>query len=135
MSLSLIRRALEKHLLAMAPVLPLAPENVPFTPTPGAPYQRVHLLPATPANPTMGDGFYREVGVFQVSLYYPQGTGPAAAQTRAEAVRNYFPRGLLIPEGGISTRVERTPAISSGVPDGDRWCIHVSIQYSADIFT
>lgn len=54
MSIQLIRKALEKRLGALAPALSTAYENSSFTPVNGTPYQRVNLLPATPADLVMG---------------------------------------------------------------------------------
>ncbi|NSX15981.1 DUF4128 domain-containing protein [Cupriavidus taiwanensis] len=130
MSNDAIRKALETRLNAMAPPLPTAWQNVQFTPVPGVPYQRADLLPGAPENPAFGD-YYREVGVFQVSLMYPQGAGPGAADARAKAVREWFSRGTTLIADGIAVVIQRTPAIAAGYADGDRWRVPISIQYFA----
>jgi len=133
MSIAAIRAALETRLLAMTPTIGTAPENNQFTPTPGAPYQRMDLLPGSPENPAYGT-YYREVGVFQVTLCYPQNGGPGAAQARAAMIRDWFKRGSTLVASGIEVTVRRTPAIGPGFQDGDRFCIPVSIDYFASVF-
>lgn len=129
-----IRIALESRLAAMNPAVSIAGENTSFLPTPNTPYQRANLLPADPDNPIVGDGFYRELGIFQVSLCYPLNTGPAAAETRAELVRTQFKRGTTLTSGGYTITIDQTPTIASGFVDGDRWVVPISIPYWANIF-
>jgi hypothetical protein len=135
MSLASVRIALESKLNAMTPTLSTAWENVPFTPVTGTPYQRAYLMPATPANPTMGDGYYREQGIFQVSLFYPLQAGPVTAAARAILIQTTFKRGTSMTAGGITVIVGNTPEISQGRVDGDRWHIPVKIQWFAGINT
>jgi len=134
MSLASVRIALESKLNAMTPALSTAWENVPFTPVSGTPYQAVYLLPATPANPTMGDGYYREQGIFQVSLFYPLQAGPKPAADRAEAIRAAFKRGTTLTNGNVSVIIEQTPEIGQGRVDGDRWMQIVRIRWFAGIY-
>lgn len=133
MSQTAIRKALEKHLSAMSPSLSTAFENVPFTPVTGVAYQRVNLLPNAPDNSAQGSGMYFDRGIFQVTLCYPQGTGPAAAEARAQMLRDWFRRATTMVEGDVSVIVTTTPRISRGEPEGDRFCIPVSVSYQAQI--
>lgn len=133
MSIQLIRKALEKRLGTLAPALATAYENASFTPVAGTPYQRVNLLPATPDNTTLGDAYYRETGIFQVTLLYPANAGPGTAEARAEAVKAHFKRGTSMTESGVTTLITRTPAIAGGFQDGDRYAVPISITYQAEI--
>ena len=133
MSLTQVRIALETKLAAMTPALATAWENAPYSPVAGTPYQAAYLLPATPENPTMGDTFYREQGIFQVSLFYPLQTGPKAAADRGELIRTAFKRGTSMTSGSVTVRVARTPEIGQGRVDGDRWHLPVKIVYFAGI--
>lgn len=134
MSQSAIRKAFEVKLATMSPALSTAYENVDFTPVAGTPYQRANLLPATPENPTLGDSHYLEIGLFQVTLCYPANTGSNTANSRAEAVRAFFPRGLSLTHSGVTLTVTRTPSVSPAFKDDDgRYCLAVSIQYHAHI--
>lgn len=133
MSQVTIRKALEKRLAAMTPALSTAFENVTFTPTAGTPYQRANLLPNTPDNAVQGAAMYFDKGIFQVTLAYPMGSGPNAAETRAQAVRDWFRRGTSLVEGSVTVHVTNTPRISPALIDGDRFCIPVSVPYLAQI--
>ena len=134
MSISSVRIALETKLATITPELSTAYENVPFTPVTGTAYQAAYLLPATPANPTMGDGYYREQGIFQVTLMYPLQAGPKTAADRAELIRAAFKRGTTLTSGTVSVIIERTPEIGQGRVDGDRWALPVKIRYYAGVF-
>lgn len=124
-----IRAALESHLAGMTPELDTAWENVSYTPTDGVPYQRVALLLADAENPTLGQERVIDRGIFQVSLVYPQGTGPAAAQARVTALRERFPAGLVLTSGGYSIRIERTPSGVPALQDEGRYTLPVSIRF------
>lgn len=134
MSIALVRQAFEVHLLGMSPALPAVLENGHYTPAVGTPYQQAFLLPAAPDNPTLGEDYRREIGIFQVSLMYPQGVGAGAAQARALAVQSRFPRGLRLTAGGQTTLILRTPNIKPGRKDDDRWRIDIDIAFQAEVF-
>ncbi len=125
-----VRKALETRLAGMTPDMATAWQNVDFTPAPDTPYQEPVLMFGTPENPAYG-AYYREVGVFQVALMFPLGGGPAAADTRAKAIRDWFPRGTTVTADGIEVVIQRTPAIAAGYRDGDRWRVPVSIPFFA----
>ena len=134
MSIVNIRAALETRLNAISPSLATAWESVPYTPVTGTPFQQVNLLLNEAENPTLGDGMYRVTGFLQVLLCYPPGVGAKAAATRAELVRDWFPRGLGLSSGGQSVLIDRTPSIAPALIDGDRYRVPVSIYFTADIF-
>lgn len=128
-----IRAAFEKRLATMSPALATAYENVDFVPVTGTPFQRTNLLPAMPDNTTKGASFYREQGLFQVTLCYPLNKGANAAQARAELVKTHFMRGTSMVESGLVVNVTNTPTIAPAFTDGDRYVIPISIYYIADI--
>ena len=92
------------------------------------------LMPATAQNPTMGDGFYREVGIFQVNLLYPMQLGSLAAVTQAQKIQALFKRGAAFVNGGVTVRIMTTPTIGAGAQDTERFMVPVKISYAADIF-
>lgn len=134
MSILKISAAFEKRLATIPTNISTAHENIPFTPVTGTPFQRVRLLPATPENPTLGDAYYREVGFFEIVLFYPLNTGRNLAQTKAEQIKAYFPRGLNISEAGINVVVPRTPTIATATQLDDRYVIPITVEYFAEIF-
>jgi len=135
MSQNAIRDALEAALDAIAPALDTVHGNEEYTPVTGQPYQEVHLMFATPGNPTMGDSFYQELGVLQVNLLYPPGEGSAAAAARADLIRQALKRGSTFAAGGITVQIDKTPKASGGAVDGDRWRVVVRAPFHADMNT
>lgn len=133
MSQVLIAKAFEDR-LALMPALSTARDNVDFTPVVNTPYQDIALLPASPDNSTLGQSHYKEVGVFQVLLCYPKGTGAGAARARAELTKTHFKRGTTMLESGLRIVVMQTPTIAPAFIDGDRYKVPISIFYQSDIF-
>lgn len=116
----------------MAPSIDTVWENTSYEPQGGKPYQQVFMLPGIPENPTSG-GYTREIGVMQISLFYPLDKGSGDADARAKAIKNWFPRAASYTVGGITTIINRTPYIMPGSRDGDRWMVPIRIPYYADI--
>lgn len=135
MSQIAIRNALENALAAITPAIDIVHENEAYAPIAGRPYCEAHVLFATPANPTMGDGFYQELGIFQINLQYPTEVGTADAAAQAQLIRDAFSRGATFADGGVTVQVDRTPELSAGTVDGDRWFQPVKIRWHADIFS
>ena len=134
-SLKLVKAALEARLVAIASPLPTAWENVVFTPpTDGTAYQAADLLPAAPDNPTMGDGFYREQGLFQITLSYPLNGGSGPVYTKAEAIRDWFPRGMSLSSGGVTVKIPRTATIGPKRIVQDRFNLPITVPYYSDVF-
>lgn len=132
MSDAKVRQALETRLAQMAPALATVFENTPYTPKAGVPYQRVDLMRAPPENPEMGS-FKRLLGVLQVTLFYPQQKGPAAAEARADAIAAWFPRSLSMSKDGVVVTVDGDAHVMQGFQDGDRWAVPVRIPYFSNI--
>ena len=133
MSIVSVRAALQSKLNGMAGGVQVAWENVGYTPAVGTPYQAAYVMTAEPGNLTLGDGFYREPGIFQVSLFYPLQAGTAAAEARAQLIRTTFKRGTSMVSGTVTVLVDKTPEIGQGRVDGDRWHIPVKIRWSAGV--
>lgn len=134
MSLELIERALKRHLSQMSPNIATSYEGASFEPTKDVPYQYVQLTPRRPENPTMGDGYYREVGEFQIFLCYPIGKGTGEIRARAELVRKHFKRATTLIESGLDIIVPTTPQVAGTTIAGDRLVVPVLINYSAGVF-
>lgn len=133
MSIVSVRAALQSALDGMTPDLATAWENVGYTPVDGTPYQAAYVMPATPGNPTFGDDYYQEQGIFQISLFYPLDEGTAAAEARAQLIRTTFKRGTSMASGSVTVRIDKTPEIGLGRVDGDRWHIPVKVRWFAGI--
>lgn len=129
MSYALIRKALEVRLAALAPALATAWENAAFTPTTGVPYQRVNLLANTSTAPAIDQQTIVERGIFQVTLCYPAGAGPASATARAELLRGHFPAGLVLTAGGVKVRISAPPSIKGALTGDGLYAVPVSIPF------
>lgn len=134
MSTLKISAAFEKRLATIPSNISTYHDNVSFEPVTGTPYQKIRLLPAKPENPTLGDAYYREVGFFEIVLFYPLNTGRNLAQTKAEQIKAYFPRRLNISEAGINVVVPRTPTIATATQLDDRYVIPITVEYFVEIF-
>jgi hypothetical protein len=134
MSHANIRKCFEKRLALMSPALATQPEGTEYTPTIGTPFQKTYLLPADPDNASLGDGYYREVGLYQITLRYPPNKGAGDAEARAEAIKTHFKRGTSMTENSQTVLVTRTPAIAPAFMEGERYCVPVSIYYRSEVF-
>ncbi len=131
MSLQLIQAALEAKLATLTPAMATAYENTSFTPVTGTPYQRVNMLINRPVDHALTLDVTEDRGIFQVSLFYPQGSGRGAAQARAELIRTLFAPPLTLTNGAVKVHITQTVQIGSGMPDADRWMVPVSIYWQS----
>lgn len=132
MSVIAVKTALETAVNAITPSIETAWENADFQPTVGTPYQQVHVLFGSPENIEFGP-LFRQVGILQITLFYPLQVGTLAAQTRAELIRSTFKRGNSYSDSGITVTINKTPNIKAGNRDMDRWMIPVDIEFFAHI--
>lgn len=135
MSIAVIRQLLEVQLNSIADsAIDTNWEGSTFNPIDGRPYQDVTLMFSKPENPTISTGFHRDKGILQVTLQYPLGTGPAAADARADIILAAFPYGKALTTTKITLVVSGTPFASPGRTDGNRWAIPVKIPFFANVF-
>lgn len=134
MSSRIIRKAFESALAAMPGALPLAKQNAAFKPVLGTPYAETFLLTGHPDGATLGSGFKRDVGVFQVTLCYPDNAGTDAVETKAEEIRARFKRGTVFSADGIRILVDRHPDNGPGQNAPGWYRVPVSVPYAADVF-
>lgn len=132
MSVVAIRAALETALNGMSPALSTAWENAVFQPVADTPYQQVHVLFATPSNPEYGSR-HQELGYVQVKLMYPLQVGTSTVAARADLIRNTFKRGSSFTSGTVTVVVNKTPEVSPGSVEGDRYAVPVKISFFANI--
>ena len=135
MSLPEIRVALETRLNALVPAIDTAWEDVTYSPKSGVPYQQITLLPSEPGSPTIGSSeLVRELGLLQVSLYYPIGEGMKRISERAELLRSWFPKGLTLSSGGVNVTISKRASVAPANRDGEWKVLPVSIPYFANVF-
>lgn len=108
-------------------------ENRAFKPPAlSTPYQQVNILFAAPDNTEYGSR-HRELGYMQVKLMYPQAVGTSVVAARAELIRTTFYRGASFTNSGVTVVIEKTPEVSPGSVDGDRWAVPVKVRFFANL--
>lgn len=135
MSNKLCRQAIETRLAAWAaarvPALPIAWENVPFTPPAGT-YLRAFLLPATTDSQDLAGAHRAYHGVYQVSVVTPINAGPGTAEGIANEIAAQFPLNLRLAVTGLTLQVITPVTAAQGAQDTTNFTVPVSFQYRAD---
>lgn len=89
-------------------------EGVPFSPVLQTPYVAFALIPTQERPSSLGPGgLTLKQGLFQISLFYPAGSGTGAAESAADAVKAAFTPGLSLTQNSNFVRIkyrERAPA-------------------------
>lgn len=137
MSDRIIRSLFELRLKAWAdarvPKLPIAFEDVAFTPPDGA-HLRAFLLPANPDSEDLEGKHVAYLGVFQVSVVTKAGSGRGAAGLVAEEIATLFPNNLALTKAGFTVFV-RSPMSTAAALQGETIStLPLSFQYRADTF-
>lgn len=129
-----IRDLLRVQLNTVSGSFPTAFENMPYVPVVGTAWQWAVLLWAQTENPTMGDEFLREVGIYQVMLNFPKSEGPDALGAQAAIIRAGFARGLTLEQGQVQVKILRTPYLSPPIPTEGAWySVAVSVPFVANV--
>ena len=109
-----IRAALESHLAGTSGLPSIAYENVSFEPTTGTSFLKVQYLPTVTRPAVRGlNPQLRYQGIFAVTVFTPEGKGPAAADDYSNKVIDAF---------AATTDISFT--------NGDAETIKVSIDYA-----
>ena len=125
------RLAFEEAINAINPTIATAYENVSFTPSSGVPYQELYDIPASNNHLFIDNSEFEGLGIFQITLKYPSGTGMKTVSNRAELYVSSFPCGRKLTKNGDTITVIQTPQINVLGVDGDRYSVAVSINYKS----
>lgn len=134
MSSKIIRSLYEQRLAAWAAArsLPVAWQNVPFTPPSSGLYLRAFLLPATTDSLDL-EGVHRlYTGVFQVSIVAQSGQGSGAVEQLATDLAAEFPLNLRLASGEFAVQIIAPCSQGPAIQDGSSYLIPVSFRYRAD---
>lgn len=129
-----VKRAAERHLQNLTPVIPTAWEGVSFTP-PDSLYQRVQFIIQRPTDPVIGTGFYRETVTMQVFIVGATNKGTAEVISRAELIRNHFSKGFTMLEDNIRIHVLNTPQVTGTSITSERVICPVLIELVAEVYS
>lgn len=126
-----IRSEVEAKLASFAssqiPPIPVAFENVAFSPPPGE-WIEITFLNSNTVNRDVAAKGKTEHGSFQINVYTKLGIGTGRATELASEVASLFP--VLPKEGSFS--VESPPNTAKGFPEGDHWCVPTTVRYRAE---
>lgn len=91
-----VRTDLETRLnqwaLTRTPAITISWEDFPFDkPSDGSQFIQPIIIPARSRNTAVNGRNYREFGIFQISIWTPEGSGAAAAENLATELINLFP--------------------------------------------
>ncbi|EMN5247158.1 DUF4128 domain-containing protein [Enterobacter roggenkampii] len=113
--------------------IPVAWENVPFTPPSDGLYLAVHDMPATPRTLDLGLRCRIYSGVYQINVVAPAGTGRTDVVALADRVAELFPEGQEIEGRGFTCWIDQTPGVFRGITTSVSYTVPVSLNYRADI--
>jgi hypothetical protein len=92
-----IQDALFEAVYLVAGTIPVAWENVEYTPTLGVQHWQVYLSPRMTSPASMGiSGLTEHRGIVQVNVRTPISEGPSAAVAQADRLATYFRRGISL---------------------------------------
>ena len=130
-----IRAALESHLAATATLPAIAYENVAFEPTTGTSFLKSQYLPTVTRPAVRGlNPQLRYQGVFSVTVFTPEGKGPATADDYTNTVIDAFAATTSIywsiPDSRLLLESEAFILLESGGKTLINGVINVSIDYA-----
>lgn len=134
MEITNTKRAAERRLSTLTPVVPTAYESHNFDPPTGM-YQRTQFVIRRPEDPVLGTGYHRERIQFQVFIVDKTGQGSTSAFERAELVRQHFSKGTVMIESGTRIHVLSTPQIAGSTVVNGRTVVPVLIDLVAEVYS
>lgn len=135
MTTALIRSAFESVLAtwaaAQSPEIPVAWQNVHFTPPAGR-FIESFILPADTESRDLA-GQHREYrGIFQVSVNMPAGSGAGAGEAIADSLAALYPTNAPLVVGSLRVFLLTPMSPAPPIVTDDRYVIPVSCSYRAD---
>ena len=116
---------------AQSPTVPVAHENVDFTPPQDKKYLRFFLLPA-PTDSLFLEGTDREyLGIMQITVVMPQGNGPKAAEDMITSLSGLFPNNLRLTSGSVTVQLITPVGNGPFIMEEDAFTVPLSSTYRA----
>lgn len=120
---------------AQTPPIPLARENVDFTPPAnGARYARTFLLPVPVSTDTLDLLHCSFEGVLQVTLCMPKNAGNGEADSLCASLRQALSPAVPLVRSGVRVHITRPMGRSTGIQEDDCYAVPVSCEYRADTY-
>ena len=105
-------------------------DGVEFNPTNGTAWARLSFLPQTSRAFSVSGAVKEHRGLFQVSLFYPAGTGTNTGETAADAVKAQFTPGLRLQQGGETIVIDYAE-LAPSIQEPDWISFPVTVAYRA----
>lgn len=115
--------------------LPIAYENVSFTPTPNQKYLILQFLQRGTDDPVIGDTYYRELTEVQIFVCDKLNIGTTSAIETAEQIRALFPKGLTLTQDGFNIHIFSTPQIKGSTKTSDRLVVPILIDLNTEVYS
>lgn len=134
MSQNRVRKILETRLAAWAaasnPPLPVLWQNVRVAVEPAGEHLRAYVMPATTLSPYLAGEGRTFIGIFQVSIFTPEGTGPKRGEEIAAELDALFPcSDSFTDAGGLSVQVMTPVSASAAQQDEGFSMVAASFRY------
>jgi|TARA_R110000822_G_scaffold59380_5_gene148250 hypothetical protein len=128
-----ISAALDSQLNTLTGSSPVAWENTVYKPIKNTLYLRPTHLPAPTVQAGLGTtGIDEYLGLYQIDVFAPAGTGRGIAEAKADVIANHFKRGTDLLYNGVYVRLGNVSR-NAGLIDEDRFVISVTINYTAHV--
>lgn len=127
------KKLVENRLKTITPLLPIAWENLSFTPpSDGSKYLRCSLVIRKPDDTCIGSSYYRQPAIFNIFVMDKLNIGTGAALDTAEIIQQLFSKKTVLEEGTTRVHILETPHIAGTAITTDRLVVPVSIQLTIE---
>ena len=110
-------------------------ENMQYDPADGETYLRAFMLPGDTASSTLAGDHRAFIGIYQVSIVAPAGTGKAKTNPLVAELTALFPLYARDMKSGVTVVTMSPVDHGPGIPDPPTFTVPVSFEYRADIAT
>jgi len=126
-----IDQAFTSEFIAGAFGLPIAHENMDYTPAQGTAYAEIKMIPNDVSKLTLNNSNETD-GIFRIYLRYPSGTGAVTAKTMADTMLAYFPLGRRITYGTQDVTIMKASR-KEGIQNNNWYELIITLSYWASI--
>ena len=106
MSYSKIQGVLDAQLQTVVGIPFVQLENTRYEPKTGVPFVRPTFMPVEAMR--LSNGYDLAQGIYTVDVFYPADKGTATASAMADAIKDAFPRALVLPGDGIEVHITKS---------------------------
>lgn len=131
MSFKDIQAALDTKLSGLPGGLPVAWENVKYSPVIGTPWIRPTLINADSQTICMGEGNQNNPGVYRIDAFYPVGNGSGQVLDKLSQIYTHFKSDPTLTAGSITVLI-RNVSILQRIVEETAWFMgSVNINFAS----